>query len=66
VELESISEEVLPQVMRPMSLEERNEYLGKIAVRRAEIRKKISQLNRVRQEYIRAAVPQDPTAGSFD
>jgi hypothetical protein len=66
VELESISDEALPQGMRAMSLEERKEYLKKIEAKRAEIRKKISHLNAERQEYIRTFASQDPTADSFD
>jgi hypothetical protein len=52
VKLEEVAEEDLPEAMRPMSLEERRAHLEQKAAERAEIQKRIAELQVEREKYV--------------
>jgi hypothetical protein len=64
--LESIDAELLPDELRGMSNEERQQFLDKRAREREEIRKKIAELTRERDAYIAEKIAAAGAEGSFD
>jgi hypothetical protein len=64
--LESIDAELLPDEMRGMSNEERQQFLDKREKEREEIRKKIVELTRERDAYIAEQIATAGAGGSFD
>lgn len=54
VKLEELRDELLPEVMRKMSLEEKRRYVAKCAKRRAEIQRQVAKLQIERQHYLDA------------
>jgi len=52
VRLEELKDEDLPEVMRAMSIEERRAYVEANAQKRADIQRKIEELNTARRQFV--------------
>ncbi|HAY82638.1 MAG TPA: VWA domain-containing protein [Planctomycetaceae bacterium] len=70
VDLATIKAEQLPEVMRPMNLQQRRDYVKQMQEKRASIQKEINQLNVARKKYVaqerEKRKQQDGTAQTLD
>lgn len=53
VKVEDMKEEELPEEMKKMDKKQRKEYVEKMHKKRAQIQKKITELNKAREKYVR-------------
>lgn len=60
IKLEDLSEAELPQEMKGMSAEERNKYVAAMQARREGLQKKIAELSRGREKYVREQIKSGP------
>lgn len=66
VKVEELKDEELPDVMKNMSVEERKEYIEKMAKERDKIQNKINQLNDERSKYIAQKMLADNKDNTLD
>lgn len=68
VKIEDIKTEDLPENMRSMTMEQRKAYVAEMTAKRAEIQKKVADLNLQRGQYVEAEMKKMADAGdkSFD
>jgi hypothetical protein len=54
LKLEDLKDDQLPEDLRKMSLQERREYIDKMAQQRKELQQRIAQLSQQRDQYVAA------------
>jgi hypothetical protein len=66
VKLDEIEEENLPEEMREMGKDERAEYLAEKKAERDDLRRRIAEISKKREAYIKAKVAEAGAEDSFD
>ena len=66
VKLEEVKADDLPEEMRKLTLAEQKQYLEKVGRKRAEVQKRVSQLNQEREKYVAAERKKQATDNTLD